>query len=226
MTVETMNVCISILYALVMYSCEESYRGIIIIFVGRDSDAKATFRKASESISFRGGKQQKAVRLSLLGPLLKAFGSTFLFSISLRLTQDLLAFVNPQILRSMIAFVESDDPDWKGYMYAALMLVCGTIQTFFQAHYFIKAQTAGMRVRCAVISAIYRKVMCRTMHSLCSVCSILQLLCHYIISCMANFVSLPASPHECTQWMFSRMLQDGCLTEFQHVCDILANKVE
>ncbi|XP_063229527.1 ATP-binding cassette sub-family C member 3-like [Bacillus rossius redtenbacheri] len=126
--------------------------------VTRDRGVKASFRKSSGSVSFPG-KPRKDVRLSLLGPLLRAFGSTFLFSMSLRFTQDLLAFVNPQILKYMIAFVESDDPDWKGYMYAALMLVCGTVQTFFQAHYFIKAQTAGMRVRSSLIAAIYRKAL-------------------------------------------------------------------
>ena len=59
--------------------------------------AQASFRKASGQINLTAGSKKKTA--SILPPLCKAFGSTFLFGALLKLVQDLMTFANPLILQ-------------------------------------------------------------------------------------------------------------------------------
>lgn len=48
---------------------------------------------------------------------------------------------------------------WKGYFYAALLFLTATIQTLVLSQYFNRMFLVGMRIRTALISAIYRKAL-------------------------------------------------------------------
>nr|CAD7393056.1 unnamed protein product [Timema cristinae] len=126
---------------------------------GISSDGKVSYSKSSIKIDFAGDRKTKTPYVSLLMPLIKAFGDTFVMGSFLKMAVDMLTFANPQILKQIIGFVEGDEPVWKGYMYALLMLVCGTVQIVLHGHYFIKVQSVGLRVRTALVSAIYRKAL-------------------------------------------------------------------
>lgn len=68
-------------------------------------------------------------------------------------------FIFTFIFSALITFTESEDePVWKGYMYAVLMIVCAQIQSLVLGQYFMKMFLAGLRIRTGVISAVYRKV--------------------------------------------------------------------
>nr|CAD7573697.1 unnamed protein product [Timema californicum] len=138
------------------------------------SSPKATFRKTSGRIDFVSGKQKTKQQASVLPAICKAFGPTFLFGSALKLFNDILTFVSPQILSStaedgeievrisvglLISFVEGDQPVWKGYLYAVLMLLTAALQTLFLAQYFNRMFIVGLRIRTALISAIYRKAL-------------------------------------------------------------------
>jgi ATP-binding cassette, subfamily C (CFTR/MRP), member 1 len=59
----------------------------------------------------------------------------------------------------MIDFVSDlTEESWKGYLYAVAMLIGATALTFAQSHYFYFAGRAGLKVRAAIIAAVYRKV--------------------------------------------------------------------
>uniref|UniRef100_A0A336KB87 ABC-type glutathione-S-conjugate transporter n=1 Tax=Culicoides sonorensis TaxID=179676 RepID=A0A336KB87_CULSO len=94
---------------------------------------------------------------SILMPLIRAFGRTFLIGSFLKLLQDLLTFVNPHLLNLSINFVTSDEPMWKGIMYAITMFAVATLQTLLLGQYFFKIMIVGLRVRTSIIGAIYRK---------------------------------------------------------------------
>lgn len=47
---------------------------------------------------------------------------------------------------------------WRGYMYAVLMLTAATFQTLSMTQHNQRMYIVGMRIRTALISAIYRKV--------------------------------------------------------------------
>ncbi|XP_063235793.1 multidrug resistance-associated protein 1-like isoform X1 [Bacillus rossius redtenbacheri] len=120
---------------------------------------KASFRKLSGSVDFVSGKQGKKRQASVLPAIFKAFGLPFIFGSMLKLGQDILMFISPQILRLLITFVEGDDPLWKGILYALLMFVTASVQTLILAQYFNRMFIVGMHIRTALISTIYRKAL-------------------------------------------------------------------
>ncbi|KAG7197437.1 hypothetical protein KM043_013293 [Ampulex compressa] len=119
--------------------------------------AKASFRKTSGQVDFNNGRKKKMS--SILPALCKAFGATFLFGALLKLIQDVMTFISPQILKLLISFVEGDEPMWKGYFYAVLLVITATLQTLVLSQYFHRMFLVGLRIRTALIAAIYRKAL-------------------------------------------------------------------
>nr|XP_034174731.1 multidrug resistance-associated protein 1 isoform X3 [Osmia lignaria] len=121
--------------------------------------AKASFRKSSGQVDFNGGRKKKVS--SILPPLCKAFGATFLFGAALKFLQDIVIFASPQILKLLILFNEAtnSEPIWKGYLYAVLLLLTAMFQTLILSQYFHRMFLVGLRVRTALIAAIYRKAL-------------------------------------------------------------------
>lgn len=68
--------------------------------------------------------------------------------------------INNYCYRLLIAFVEQSESQWKGYFYAALLFITATIQTVILSQYFNRMFIVGMRIRTALVSAIYRKALC------------------------------------------------------------------
>lgn len=119
--------------------------------------SSATFKKSSASVNFSTAKTKKPA--SILPALVKAFGGTFLFGSCLKLFQDVLTFASPQVLKLLIDFVGSDQPAWRGYLFAGLLFGIASTQTLFLAQYFHRMFLVGLRIRTALISAIFRKAL-------------------------------------------------------------------
>ncbi|KAK2820903.1 hypothetical protein Q5P01_023862 [Channa striata] len=97
---------------------------------------------------------------SFLRALIKAFGPYFLIGSGFKLLQDIITFVNPQLLRMLISFTKQKGvPDWWGYTLAFLMFFAAFLQTLMLHHHFQYCFVTGMNVRTAVIGAIYRKAL-------------------------------------------------------------------
>lgn len=97
---------------------------------------------------------------SFLRALVKAFGPYFLIGSGYKLLQDIITFVNPQLLKMLILFIkEKDVPNWWGYTLACLMFFTALLQTLILHHQFQYCFVTGMNVRTAVIGAIYRKAL-------------------------------------------------------------------
>ncbi|XP_041981791.1 multidrug resistance-associated protein 1 isoform X4 [Aricia agestis] len=119
------------------------------------NNPKATYSKTSASVNFKPESERKPA--SILPALCMAFGGQFLFGAFMKLINDCFMFISPQLLKLLIGFVKSHEPDWKGYMYAVALLLCATAQTMLLAHYFTRMYLVGMRIRTALTSSIYRK---------------------------------------------------------------------
>uniref|UniRef100_A0A3P9D7X5 Multidrug resistance-associated protein 1 n=1 Tax=Maylandia zebra TaxID=106582 RepID=A0A3P9D7X5_9CICH len=112
----------------------------------------------SEILILRPRKKNKEP--SLLWALCLTFGPYFFISCIYKLIQDILMFVGPEILRLLIQFVnDSSAPSWQGYFYAALLFVCTSVQSLILQKYFHVCFVSGMRLRTAVIGAVYRKAL-------------------------------------------------------------------
>ncbi|XP_077359163.1 ATP-binding cassette sub-family C member 3 isoform X2 [Festucalex cinctus] len=95
---------------------------------------------------------------SFLRSLIKAFGPYFLIGSAYKLLQDVITFVNPQLLRMLISFTKQKGvPDWWGYSLAFLMFFTAFLQTLILHQHFQYCFVTGMHVRTALIGAIYRK---------------------------------------------------------------------
>ncbi|KRT79870.1 ABC transporter ATP-binding protein [Oryctes borbonicus] len=120
--------------------------------------ANATYKSDPVGVDFVENTPKKK-QASILPALVKTFGPMFLFGAFLKLVQDILTFVSPQVLRALISFVENKEEQWKGFLYAGLLFVTAGIQTLILSQYFQRMFIVGMRIRTALISTIYRKAL-------------------------------------------------------------------
>lgn len=97
---------------------------------------------------------------SLFKVLYKTFGPYFLMSFLYKALHDLMMFAGPKILELIINFVnDREAPDWQGYFYTALLFVSACLQTLALHQYFHICFVSGMRIKTAVVGAVYRKAL-------------------------------------------------------------------
>jgi ATP-binding cassette subfamily C (CFTR/MRP) protein 1 len=75
---------------------------------------RASYKLDSARVDIVNSSSSKK-QASILLALIKAFGPTFVFGAVLKLVQDLLTFVSPQILNLLIEFVKNKEDQWKGF---------------------------------------------------------------------------------------------------------------
>ncbi|CAH1406918.1 unnamed protein product [Nezara viridula] len=124
-----------------------------------DVDKSSKFSKEVNGIDFvEGHKEIKPKKqASILPPLIKAFGGPFMFATFLQIIEVFLGFVSPELLKRIINFVSSDEPMWRGYFYAVMMLFIGIVMPLLHGNYSLTLLIVGLRTRTALISTIYRK---------------------------------------------------------------------
>uniref|UniRef100_A0A4W5REG2 ABC-type glutathione-S-conjugate transporter n=1 Tax=Hucho hucho TaxID=62062 RepID=A0A4W5REG2_9TELE len=114
--------------------------------------------KAHSSEEVLLSKKKTPKKPSFLRSLIKAFGPYFLIGSAYKLLQDLITFVNPQLLSLLISFTKQKDaPTWWGYALAFLMFFTALLQTLILHQHFQYCFVTGMRLRTSIIGAIYRK---------------------------------------------------------------------
>eukprot|EP00158_Paraphelidium_tribonemae_P007083 Partr_v1_DN28105_c1_g1_i1_m55327 putative ATP-binding cassette, sub-family C (CFTR MRP), member len=108
-------------------------------------------------------------RPSLLRALVKAFGGVFVFAAFFKLGQDILQFIQPVLLGKLIAFIESRNPlgtvpvepqpAFVGFSLAGFMFLAAVTQSLLLHQYFHRCIITGMRIRSALVTAVYSKSM-------------------------------------------------------------------
>ncbi|KAI9307717.1 multi drug resistance-associated protein MRP [Cunninghamella echinulata] len=101
---------------------------------------------------------------SLLRALVYSLGGPFFLAALFKALQDILQFTQPMLLRSLMIWVGSyitDDPEpaYRGVFIAVGMFVTAVCQTMFLHQYFHRCFSTGMRIRSALVTAIYRKTL-------------------------------------------------------------------
>uniref|UniRef100_UPI0037E8D390 ATP-binding cassette sub-family C member 2 n=1 Tax=Semicossyphus pulcher TaxID=241346 RepID=UPI0037E8D390 len=96
----------------------------------------------------------------LITTIYKSFKWILIESAFFKLLQDLLAFASPQLLKLMISFTQDPSSyNWEGYLYAVLLLVVAILQSLFLQQYFQRCFVLGMKVRTAIMAAVYKKAL-------------------------------------------------------------------
>ncbi|KAJ7245130.1 multidrug resistance-associated ABC transporter [Mycena haematopus] len=100
--------------------------------------------------------------------LFLAYGGPFMLAAFLKILQDCLAFLQPQLLRLLLAYIaryqdsrfEDSRPNpLEGFSIAAAMFVASVIQTILLNQYFQRTFETGMRVRAGLVTAIFSKAL-------------------------------------------------------------------
>ncbi|XP_057704162.1 canalicular multispecific organic anion transporter 1 [Corythoichthys intestinalis] len=106
-------------------------------------------------------KEEENYPTSWLVPTIyRTFKRVLLESAFFKLLQDLLSFVSPQLLKWMISFTQDKNSyAWEGYLYAVLLLVVALLQSLFLQQYFQRCFVLGMKVRTAIMAAVYKKAL-------------------------------------------------------------------
>jgi ATP-binding cassette subfamily C (CFTR/MRP) protein 1 len=95
---------------------------------------------------------------SLVRALFRSFGADYLRGSALKLVHDLCVFVGPQVLHAMIVFLRTESaPLWHGLALTAAVTCSQIAMSLCLRHYFFKCYATGLRVRTAIVVAVYRK---------------------------------------------------------------------
>ena len=122
-------------------------------------------------------KTKRKTKPSLFLAMCRTYIVTFVTAGFLKLINDLLNFVGPQVLkldfsyfcsgpiifnhlyRLLIEYTKNpDDPAWKGYFYACVLFASAITQSLVLQHYFHRCFVFGMHLKSAIISVVYNKV--------------------------------------------------------------------
>ncbi|XP_021092874.1 multidrug resistance-associated protein 1 isoform X2 [Heterocephalus glaber] len=123
-----------------------------------EGSSKVDVHEEAESLIVKSPPRERDP--SLFKVLYKTFGPYFLMSFLFKALHDLMMFAGPEILKLLINFVnDKKAPDWQGYFYTALLFVTACLQTLVLHQYFHICFVSGMRIKTAVIGAVYRKAL-------------------------------------------------------------------
>ncbi|OQR83310.1 ATP-binding Cassette (ABC) Superfamily [Achlya hypogyna] len=90
--------------------------------------------------------------------LLRAFGKPLALAGGMKFAADLLQFVPPMLLGSLIRFINTPDaPASEGYMYAGIFVIAGLAQSYFLRQYFSYCADVGLYVKSALAAVVYEK---------------------------------------------------------------------
>lgn len=107
-----------------------------------------------------GEKEVEYPRSWLIATIAKTFKWVLMESAVLKLLQDLLSFVSPQLLKLLVTYTQDTTIyTWKGYLYTVLLLLVTIFQSLFLQQYFQRCFVLGTQVRTALMAAVYKKAM-------------------------------------------------------------------
>jgi len=118
---------------------------------------------AGSTFSHEWEKQLQKKKPSVTWAILRAYGKSYVVAGVFKACHDVLAFVQPQLLRLLLSYVNNFEPGKssriKGFSIAGAMFLVSLIQTSFVHQYFQRAFEFGMRTKSGLTVAIYRKAL-------------------------------------------------------------------
>ncbi|ORX44614.1 multi drug resistance-associated protein MRP [Hesseltinella vesiculosa] len=118
------------------------------------------------SIKFQAiwGEELKRKNPSLARALLKLCGWPYVFAGAVKIIKDVLQYTQPLLLKQLIIWISSYSTDsplpaHQGILIAVCMFAASMIQTICFHQYFHLSTAASIKIRGALVSAIYRKTL-------------------------------------------------------------------
>lgn len=98
-------------------------------------------------------------RVGIMGPLLRTFSLELVIVALVKLVASVLTFVNPMVLDLLIGYVNSEDPLWRGLLFAFTMFFSSMVESLLNGQYDYGIFCVAMRMRSAMINAVYHKAL-------------------------------------------------------------------
>lgn len=105
------------------------------------------------------GRRPIVSMIGIMTPLFRTFWVELTLVALVKLVSSVLTFVSPLILDMLIAFVSSDDPLWRGLLFAFTMFFSAMLESILNGQYDYRIYVISMRMRSAMINAIYKKAL-------------------------------------------------------------------
>ncbi|KAL1477414.1 hypothetical protein MTO96_017487, partial [Rhipicephalus appendiculatus] len=105
------------------------------------------------------GRRPIVSMIGIMTPLFRTFWLELTLVALVKLVSSVLTFVSPLILDMLIAFVSSDDPLWRGLLFAFTMFFSAMLESILNGQYDYRIYVISMRMRSAMINAIYKKAL-------------------------------------------------------------------
>ncbi|KAK8778644.1 hypothetical protein V5799_020015 [Amblyomma americanum] len=105
------------------------------------------------------GRRPVVCKIGIMSPLFRTFWSELTLVALVKLVSSILTFVSPLILDMLIAFVSSNDPMWRGLLFAFTMFFSAMLESILNGQYDYRIYVISMRMRSAMINAIYQKAL-------------------------------------------------------------------
>ncbi|KAF8202113.1 multidrug resistance-associated ABC transporter [Pholiota molesta] len=128
-----------------------------------------SLRPSDESVNLGNALKKAMEKHTLWKALFIAYGGPYAVAAGLKIIQDMLAFLQPQLLRLLLSYIslyqetrfqpENRPSSLEGFAIAVLMFVASVIQTIALNQYFQRTFETGMRVRAGLVTAIYTKAL-------------------------------------------------------------------
>jgi ATP-binding cassette subfamily C (CFTR/MRP) protein 1 len=127
-----------------------------------DLPARNTTKSNGDKFSRNWAAQIQKPNPSIWGALIKSYGKTYLAYVPLKMVADSLSYVQPQLLRLLISFVDSyrtdqPDPPFRGFLIALTMFAVSLTQSVCNNTFMNFVFEFGTTVKAALISNIYKK---------------------------------------------------------------------
>lgn len=134
-------------------------------------DDLPSLKSADESQKLGAQLQTALTKHTLWKALFVAYGRPYATAAGLKILQDLLAYLQPQLLRWLLSFIswyqmsrlrpgnEKSPPLFEGFFIAAIMFIAAVVQTITLHQYFQRAFETGMRVRAGLVTCIFSKAL-------------------------------------------------------------------
>ncbi|KAJ7390655.1 Multidrug resistance-associated protein 1 [Desmophyllum pertusum] len=133
------------------------------IQVNHSTDDKVTKSEESDKVEFTASQTNSSRRKpSLVRAIGKVFWQNILIAALFKIVNDVVQFVQPQLLDLLIEYLEDRNSKlalWKGYIFAVAMFLTATIQSFVLQYYFHHCYLLGMKLKTAMLGLIYEKAL-------------------------------------------------------------------
>lgn len=99
-------------------------------------------------------------KFSLLTGLNRTFGWSYYSLGILKFFGDCLAFSGPILLNLLVTYMTStSEPEWHGYLYVGCLFLSTFLNALISTHFNYLISVVGLKVRAAIITAVYRKAL-------------------------------------------------------------------